>query len=290
MLFALSDTHLSFNSNKPMDKFGHIWHKHPEKIKHNCQKLISDDDVLILPGDLSWANKLQEAEQDLDFLASLPAEKILLAGNHDYWWATLGKMRKFAMEREWKNLHFLQKNAYLIFRHSTEQTFNERKSSQVIASDIYEKQLTMSEKEALYHAVWQEKAHNGDFNLIIGCKGYLLPPEYTVQHDEDLALREFNRLLYSYEQGLALLESLALPKHLVRLIAISHYPPLLKTYPQTRYTAFYNNLLAEFKQLDVLYGHLHGLGIKEALQGRINGVQYHLVSADAIDFKPLCLA
>lgn len=282
MLFALSDTHLSFNSNKPMDKFGSIWHKHPEKIQHNCQQLMSDNDVLILPGDLSWAGKLKEAEQDLAFLATLPAIKILLAGNHDYWWATLGKMRKFAMERGWTNLHFLQKNAYLLFC--------DQKCSRLIASDIYEKQLTLRQKDEIFNAVQRANVQDGDFNLIIGCKGYLLPPEYIVQHDEDLAVREFNRLLYSYKQGLALLNSLSLPKHLVRLIAISHYPPLLKTYPQTRYTAFYNNLVAEFKQVDVLYGHLHGLGIKEALQGRINGVQYHLVSADAVNFKPLCLS
>ena len=104
-LFAIGDLHLSFGakvsledlreaeSTKPMDIFGVDWQRHFEKIAANWQGLIQADDIVLLPGDLSWAMKPEEAVYDLDFVGQLPGRKVLVKGNHDYWWQSVGKVR-----------------------------------------------------------------------------------------------------------------------------------------------------------------------------------------------------
>lgn len=76
-----------------MDIFGPEWANHPEKIKANWDRIISEDDLIIIPGDISWAMHLAEAEPDLHWLAELKGTKLLIRGNHDYWWASIGKVR-----------------------------------------------------------------------------------------------------------------------------------------------------------------------------------------------------
>ncbi len=85
-IWALADTHLSFAKPKPMDIFGDYWHDHPAKIEKACRAVIQPDDLLLMPGDLSWAMKRVDAEPDLAWLAALPGIKVLCKGNHDYWW------------------------------------------------------------------------------------------------------------------------------------------------------------------------------------------------------------
>lgn len=85
-IWAIADTHLSWAKPKPMDIFGDQWRDHPTKILRNCQSVIAPEDLLLLPGDLSWAMKRAEAEADLAWLAALPGIKVLAKGNHDYWW------------------------------------------------------------------------------------------------------------------------------------------------------------------------------------------------------------
>jgi predicted phosphohydrolase len=87
-IWAIADTHLSFANPKPMDVFGPQWTNHPQKILDNCRKVIAEDDLLLIPGDLSWAMRFDEAEPDLAFLASLPGIKVVGKGNHDYWWGS----------------------------------------------------------------------------------------------------------------------------------------------------------------------------------------------------------
>lgn len=104
-LYAIADTHLSFTAEKPMDIFGGEWTDYVEKIKDQWLKTIQPSDVVVLAGDLSWAMRLEEADEDLEFLDQLPGEKILLKGNHDYWWSSLKKMQK-----RWPNFKFLHNN------------------------------------------------------------------------------------------------------------------------------------------------------------------------------------
>jgi len=91
-IFAISDLHLSFGVNKPMDIFGQHWAGHPERLKHAWFDLVSDQDIVLVPGDISWAMKLDDARKDLDFIHSLPGRKVIIKGNHDYWWSSLNKV------------------------------------------------------------------------------------------------------------------------------------------------------------------------------------------------------
>ena len=95
MIYIIGDLHLSFSTDKPMDIFGNNWENHTEKLKQNWLNKVNNDDTVILPGDFSWAMDLEEAKKDFEFLASLPGKKIMLKGNHDYWWNTVSKMNKF---------------------------------------------------------------------------------------------------------------------------------------------------------------------------------------------------
>ena len=94
-IWGISDLHLSFASNKPMDIFGDHWCNHAEKMAEYWDRLISQEDIVLVPGDLSWAMKLQDARLDLDWIAKRPGLKILVKGNHDLWWSSIGKVRAF---------------------------------------------------------------------------------------------------------------------------------------------------------------------------------------------------
>ena len=85
-IWALADTHLSFAKPKPMDIFGEHWRDHPARIVKACQAVMEPGDLLLMPGDLSWAMKRADAEVDLQWLAALPGIKVLCKGNHDFWW------------------------------------------------------------------------------------------------------------------------------------------------------------------------------------------------------------
>lgn len=95
-LFALADLHLSFGSNKPMDVFGETWHNHATRIRDAWKDCVSANDYVLIPGDISWAMREQEVVPDMQFLQELPGKKILLKGNHDYWWSTKRKVEILA--------------------------------------------------------------------------------------------------------------------------------------------------------------------------------------------------
>ena len=114
MIYVIGDLHLSFSTDKPMDIFGNNWENHTEKLKQNWLNKVNNDDTVILPGDFSWAMDLEEAKKDFEFLASLPGKKIMLKGNHDYWWNTVSKMNKFLKENDFENIEFLYNNSYCV--------------------------------------------------------------------------------------------------------------------------------------------------------------------------------
>jgi predicted phosphohydrolase len=93
-IFAIADLHLSFAVDKPMDIFGPAWAEHPVKIRQAWLESVSPDDVVLIPGDISWAMRLPEAAPDFAFLGDLPGTKVIIKGNHDYWWASLSKVRQ----------------------------------------------------------------------------------------------------------------------------------------------------------------------------------------------------
>ncbi len=110
-IYVLGDPHLSMSVDKPMDIFGGRWENHPEKIKKAWLERVGAEDTVVLAGDLSWGMSLKEAEADLQFFHDLPGKKILLKGNHDYWWETVSKMNRFFAERGWEDFTFLYNNA-----------------------------------------------------------------------------------------------------------------------------------------------------------------------------------
>ncbi len=111
MLFALSDLHLSFTTDKPMDVFGANWNNHAKKIENNWKRIVSENDTVVLAGDLSWGIDLENAKEDLLFVNRLPGKKIILKGNHDYWWCTQSKMTAFFAENGIDTISVLYNNA-----------------------------------------------------------------------------------------------------------------------------------------------------------------------------------
>lgn len=111
-IFVIGDLHLSFKNSKPMDIFGDNWVGHEEKIRNNWIENVKEDDLVILPGDFSWETYLEDTKLDFEYLNSLPGEKLLLKGNHDYWWTTVTAMRNFLKENNFTNIDFLYNNSY----------------------------------------------------------------------------------------------------------------------------------------------------------------------------------
>ena len=111
MLYAIGDLHLSFSNDKPMDVFGETWRDHAEKLKKGFSAL-TDEDVTVLCGDLSWAMGLEAAIDDFRFIDALPGKKILLKGNHDYWWSTAAKAQKLFAENGLGSMRILHNNAF----------------------------------------------------------------------------------------------------------------------------------------------------------------------------------
>lgn len=106
-VYAISDIHLSGANPKPMDIFGTNWQNHWDKIKSDWLKNVGCDDTVLIPGDISWALTLNEAMIDITEISKLPGRKVLSRGNHDYWWASLAKMKKAFPD----NIEIVQNNA-----------------------------------------------------------------------------------------------------------------------------------------------------------------------------------
>lgn len=106
-IFAIGDLHLPGGEKKPMDIFGDHWANHFDKIQSDWTARIGADDLVLLPGDTSWAMRLDAAQEDLDAIGALPGTKVLLRGNHDYWWGSIGRVRAALPE----GMHALQNDA-----------------------------------------------------------------------------------------------------------------------------------------------------------------------------------
>ena len=114
-LFVLSDPHLSLrDAGKSMEAFGNRWQNYTQRIEKNWRAVVSPDDTVVLPGDISWAMTLEGAKEDFAFLHSLPGRKLIGKGNHDFFWTTASKMNAFFDENGFDSLHILYNNAYLI--------------------------------------------------------------------------------------------------------------------------------------------------------------------------------
>ena len=109
-VYAIADLHLSFGADKPMDVF-FGWDNYVQKLETNWKKMVSEADTVIIPGDISWGINYAEALPDLKWIDALPGKKILLQGNHDLWWDTMGKNTRIKEENELNTIDFLFNNS-----------------------------------------------------------------------------------------------------------------------------------------------------------------------------------
>ena len=219
-LFVIGDTHLSLSASKPMDVFGGGWEGYVDKLRAGFSA-VGPEDTVVLCGDLSWGMSLAEAREDFAFLDALPgARKLLLKGNHDYWWNTAAKMNRFFAENGFSTLHILHNNCY----------------------------------------------EYGDYALC-GTRGWF----YEETGDQKVFKRELIRLEASLKAA----------GERPRLCFL-HYPPLYQGYSCPEIIA----LLERYEVRLCCYGHLHGGSHRLAVEGMRGGVEYRLVSADYVGFRP----
>lgn len=222
-LYAIGDLHLCLGAPKPMDIFGGAWTGYMEKLRSGVS-VIGEEDTTVLLGDLSWALDLPSAQADFAWINEIPGRKIILKGNHDYWWSTAAKFNQFCAVNGFENLNLLNNNCY-------------------------------------FYGDW----------AICGTRGWFFEEQRSGAHDEKVFKRELIRLETSLKAAEA---------H--EKMVFLHYPPRYKGYECTEII----ELLHKYGVRRCYYGHLHGGSRGLAMQGLYDGVEYALVSADFIDFKP----
>lgn len=223
-LYAIGDLHLSLGAPKPMDVFGGAWVGYMDKLNKEM-KVILPQDTTILMGDLSWAIDLPSAKADFAWMNEhIPGKKIVLKGNHDYWWSTANKFNKFCQQNNFDNFHLLNNNCY----------------------------------------------QYGDW-AICGTRGWFFEEDRSGQHDEKVFKRELIRLETSLKGAGDL------PK-----MVFLHYPPKYKGYDCTEIL----DLMHKYSVKKCFYGHLHGASHKLAMEGMWDGIEYRLLAADYVNFKP----
>lgn len=223
-VYAIGDLHLSTSvPDKAMDVFGPHWSDHAARISEAWQDTVRDCDLVLIPGDISWAMYLSDAIADLSFLGRLRGKKLLLRGNHDYWWQSVTKVRAALPD----GMYALQND---VFRF-------------------------------------------GDL-FVCGTRGWTVPASAHFKESADRKLyeRELIRLDLSLKQ---------LPKD-APAVGMLHYPPFAENGEKSAFAERFEAAGVS----DVVSGHLHGASLRFAFNGESNGVRYHTVSADYLDFMP----
>lgn len=222
-LYAIGDLHLCLGAPKPMDVFGGAWIGYMDKLRDGLS-VIGPEDTTVLLGDLSWALDLQSSSADFSWINEIPGRKIIVKGNHDYWWSTAAKFYKFCRENEFTDQWILNNNHY----------------------------------------------EYGNY-AICGTRGWFYEEERSGEHDEKVFKRELMRLEASLKSAGDL-----------QKIVFLHYPPKYKGYECKEII----DLMKQYGVRRCFYGHLHGASHGLALEGQWDGIEYHLVSADKLGFRP----
>ena len=222
-LYAIGDLHLCLGAPKPMDIFGGAWVGYMDKLREGLS-IIKPEDTTVLLGDLSWALDLQSAGPDFSWINEIPGRKIILKGNHDYWWSTAAKFYKFCQENGFSDQWILNNNHY-----------------------------------------------EYDGYAICGTRGWFYEEDRSSQHDEKVFKRELMRLEASLKSAGDL-----------HKIVFLHYPPKYKGYECQEIL----ELLKRYEVRRCYYGHLHGASHGLAMEGQWDGIEFHLVSADKLGFRP----
>ena len=190
MIYIIGDLHIGFSVDKPMDIFGKNWENHAEKIKQNWLNKVNKEDTVVMLGDFSWAMDLKDARKDFEFLNNLPGSKIMLKGNHDYWWTTVTKMNSFLKENNFENIYFLHNNSYLIENKIIVGT----KGWTTIAFNSEENyKILKREYLRLENSIRDGILRFGNSKDIVACMHY--PPFYKEEVDDEI---NFIKLLKRY--------------------------------------------------------------------------------------------
>lgn len=184
-IYAISDLHLSFNTNKPMNVFG--WEKYENIIKEDWKKKVTDNDLVLLPGDFSWEMKLENTYKDFKFISDLPGKKLLLKGNHDYWWTTLQSMRKFLEQNDLLNIDFIYNNSYEF----EEKIIAGTRGWNLITDTIEDEKIKTREVIRLENSIKDGITKYGLDKEIIVCMHY---PPITKENEKN----EFTNILEKY--------------------------------------------------------------------------------------------
>ena len=228
-LYAMADFHLSKSiKDKPMDVFGRTWENYMQKIEKNCNSILKDDDMLLIPGDISWATYANEIRSDLEFIENLPGRKIISKGNHDYRWTGAKKLEEMKNNFGIKTISFLHNNFF----------------------------------------AYEDTA-------ICGNRGWI---KSESEENRKIYARELIRL----ELSLKTAQNAGFDKKIV----MTHYPPCNSS--DKIFDDFFE-IIAKYNVERCIYGHLHN-NFLTAFTGTYNGVQFDLVSADYLDFKPLLIS
>lgn len=184
-IYAISDLHLSFNTNKPMDIFG--WNNYEEKISQDWRTNVKEEDLVLLTGDFSWEMKLENTYKDFQFINNLPGKKLLLKGNHDLWWTTLKRMREFLKEKEFNNIDFIYNNSYEFENYIIAGT----RGWNLVSENIDDKKIKDRELLRLENSIIDGIQKYGEDKPIIVCMHY--PPLL-----KELKNNEFTKILEKY--------------------------------------------------------------------------------------------
>ncbi len=250
-VFAIGDLHLSFASPKLMDIFGPEWEGHAEKIGANWREIVSSDDLVLIPGDLSWAMQLEKARADLEWLAELPGRKVLLRGNHDYWWESVSKVRKTTAGT---GIHVLQ-NDCVVLDGTCVVGARLWKAPGFKLTSVPIRPQTSEAKEVV-----KEKKE-------------------TPEDDERIWRRELGRLRLSLS---------AMSRDCDLTVAITHFPPVNPEGEGTEAAEMIER--AGITQCVFGHMHNIDKALLPSFDVTRGGTRYRLVSADYLDFRPLKIA
>jgi predicted phosphohydrolase len=268
-LFAIADPHLSKAQPKPMDIFGGNWQGHPEIFFERWRETVEADDVVLIPGDISWAMHLDDALLDLADIAALPGYKILLRGNHDYWWSSIGKVRRALPAGMWA----LQNDAFVI---------SVTPAGENGANHVH---ITNTPQDI-------PAAPDAKHILIAGTRGWDCPGSRQFNEDgvrnAKIYVREQQRLELSLSHAQNLQQALAISTLNPQLVVMMHYPPTPLRDDLDLDPSGFVALLARYQPDIVVFGHLHGYTPQD-VSLELGSSAVHLVAADALEFHPKLL-
>lgn len=238
-IYAISDLHLSFCTNpdppswsakeyKPMSDLDSFWSGHSKRIYENWFGTVNSEDIVLVPGDISWSMRLEDTLPDLHYLSLLPGHIVIIQGNHDYWWQSISRVRKFLPS----NVTALQNDC---------------------------------------------KIFNG--LAVCGTRGWVIPGSACFEEEKDMRiyLRELNRLENSLKCAVA--------GNAEEIIVMMHFMPCNE---KKEHSGFIK-LFEKYDVKTVVYGHLHSKGCRCKIPEKCWGIDFNLVSADFINFKPILI-